>query len=228
MADASLVNADLVSTGKPLVTGSIFVSKVSSVKTGTASDLTIPKDATTALGDKFWCLGHIAKDSVSTSNELSTTSHEVWGGVQVLNTRDSFAETYSFTCVEYNKAVMSTIWGSGNVSGSDTEGLDVYHSPDGFDGYFCFVIMVVHSNGSLERIIIPKGKVTALDTTNYHDTELISYPITITALAGGFDDKPLATSRSISTAPGYLDTLTATVANTNAVSPVAKVDKETK
>lgn len=218
MAENKNLRPEYISTGKPLATGAIFFGPANAE--GTA---TLPADATTALPTGYKCVGHIAQNSVSTSNNLNTTSHLVWGGTEVLNTVDSFSKNFNFSCVETNETVMASVWGSANVKGDRETGMTVDYGPEGFDEVHVWVIMVVHQNGAVERIVIPKGKISGLDNTNYQDSDLVSYPLTIAALSGGFADKPTVTARSYISKPDALNDMISQAATLSSepVTPVS-------
>ena len=60
-----------VSTGKPNVTGAVYVGP----KTAT-----LPTDATTALPSSFVCLGYVSEDGVENANEMDVSDIKAWGG----------------------------------------------------------------------------------------------------------------------------------------------------
>lgn len=191
MPDTNNFHPEYISTGKPLATGAIFFGPENSE--GKAE---LPTNATTALGSQYKCVGHIAQNSVSTTNNLSATSHLVWGGLEVLNTVDSFSKSFGFSCVETNETVMKAVWGAEAVKGDRETGMTVDYGPDGFDEVHVWVIMLVHQNGAVERIVIPRGKISGLDNTSFQDSELVSYPIVVSALCGGFPENENVTARS--------------------------------
>lgn len=202
MNDTTNLHESYVSTGKPLSTGAIFVGPENA--DGTA---TLPTSADAKLGDGYACVGYIATDSVSRSEDVSTTSHMVWGGVEVLQSMDSYTQTYSWTCAETNETVLKMIYGDTNVSGTVEEGIKVHFGPDGYDKVRVYVILVVHANGSIEKLIIPRGKLKSVDTVNYGDSNLITFPMTVSALAGGIADNRKATSMSVISKPGLIDSV---------------------
>ena len=189
MPETSGNHQEYVSTGKPLATGAIF-------------RMTTPDGSTqhpwpSALTDLAAanCVGFISEDGVENGIETSTEDKKVWGGNIVMSALDEFKETYKFTMVETSPIVMKTLWGDSNVTGNDFTDMVVSHGPDGFNTVATYVIVTLYTDRALEMHVIPKGQLNALDGVNYNDTDLVGYPVTISALAGAYSDNPNATSR---------------------------------
>ena len=186
---------ELVSTGKPLATGAIFRM--------TTPDGTQSHPWPSSLSDLSAsdCVGFISEDGVENGIETSTEDKKVWGGNIVMSALDEFKETYKFTMVETSPNVMKAIWGDSNVAARTSGGtvgltdMTVDHTADAFQQVSCWVIVTLYMDTALEMHVIPKGQLSALDSVSYNDTDLIGYPATISALAGGYGDNPNATSR---------------------------------
>lgn len=208
MADTQNLNQGRVTTGKPysggvagLAAGAIFVGPENA-----EGKATLPTSATSALPDGYKCLGYITSDGVSNGFSVSTSEIKAWGGDTLLNPLESFAETYGFTCAELNEKVLKTVWGDGNVTGTDETGLTIDHGPEGFDAIRVFVVICAYQDGSVGLKVIPKGQLSNLDNITYQDTAVVGHAVTISALAGGFgDDAPRVTSREYKSKPGAIN-----------------------
>ncbi len=164
--------ASNVSASKPPVGGAL-----SRAATGT----TLPTDAVTALATGFVGLGYISDAGVTNARGLSATDIKAWGGDTVLTTQDSVEDTFSLTLIEAtNVDVLKAVYGASSVSGALSTGISV--SVNGSDqAYASWVIDMVLKGSTLKRIVIPSGKITAIEDITYEDSGAIGYGITITA-----------------------------------------------
>lgn len=189
-----------VTTGKPysggiegLAAGSIFVG---------AEGAELPTDPTKPLPDNYKCFGYISDAGVGNSIDSSSTEIKAWGGATILQSLDSFSESWNWTCSEINETVLDTVWG--NVTGSVAEGLSVDHGPAGFSRIRPYVIVTAYMDGSVAMHIIPRGQLTNVDAISYNDTDVVGHSVTIGANAGGFPDAPDVSSRMIKSKPGVI------------------------
>ncbi len=165
--------ASNVSASKPPVGGAL-----SRAVTGT----TLPTDATTALAAAFKGLGYISEDGVTNSRGLSVTDIKAWGGDTVLSAQDSVTDTFQMTLIEAtNIDVLKAVYGSGNVTGTFATGISVSANADEQEEA-SWVIDMVLKNSALKRVVIPCGKITAIEDITYADSSAIGYGITITAM----------------------------------------------
>lgn len=173
--------AGLVTTGKPKITGAVYVAPK-----GTAA----PTDATTSLSSTFVGLGYVSEDGLSNSNELNVSEIKAWGGVTVYRSLTDMTDEFSLTLIESeNLDVMKTIYGSANVTstatssilpigGYDTASIDVkVNDPE----EMVWVFELALRNGKKKRIVIPDGAITAREEITYNDSDAVGYGITVSA-----------------------------------------------
>lgn len=165
-----------VSTGKPGVTGAIYVAPL-----GT----TLPTDATTALASSnFTSLGYVSEDGLSNSASNDSTPIKSWGGATVEITEDNYTDTFTFTLLEsLNPDVLEAV--NGNVTGETLASgistvIGAYDRPEQV-----WVIDMVMRGGVAKRIVIPRGKITAVGEITYRRNQAVGYPVTLTALYDG-------------------------------------------
>lgn len=163
-------NAGNVSVGKPKIGGAIFVAPV-----GT----TLPTDALTALDGAFENLGFVSDAGLTNSNNAETETINAWGGTAVLSVQTSKEDTFNYTLIEaLNAVVLKHVYGDNNVSGTIASGLKVIANAE-VHAEHSIVIDMVLQGGVKKRIVIPKGKVTNVDTISYVDNEAIGYNTTL-------------------------------------------------
>lgn len=173
--------AGLVTTGKPKITGAVYVAPK-----GTEA----PTDATTSLSSAFVGLGYVSEDGLSNSNELNVSEIKAWGGVTVYRSLTDMTDEFSLTLIESeNLDVMKTIYGSANVTstatssilpigGYDTASIDVkVNDPE----EMVWVFELALRNGKKKRIVIPDGAITAREEITYNDSDAVGYGITVSA-----------------------------------------------
>ena len=175
MSDTNVVKN--VSAGKPNADGAIYRAPI-----GT----TLPTDASTALAAAFNPLGYVSEDGLTDSKTLETENIKSWGGVVVLTTQTERSDTFKLTLIEsLNADVLKTVHGDSNVSGALATGLTVRSNADELPASV-YVIELALREGAKKRIVIPNGKITELGDVTYVDNDVVGYPITISANAGGF------------------------------------------
>ena len=161
-----------VSTGKPNVTGAVYVAP----KTAT-----VPTDATTALGNDFTCLGYVSEDGVENANEIEINDIKEWGGNVVYSSITGMTDTFAFALIESENAdVLKAVYGDSNVTvGNDGEiSVDVkIETPE----EKIWVFELALRGGVAKRIVIPSGAVTAREAITYNASDAIAYGITVTA-----------------------------------------------
>lgn len=169
------------SVGKPKTTGGVYMAPL-----GTA----LPTDATTALNQAFVSLGYIAEGGVTNSNSPESEDYKAWGGDTVLSYQTGKNDTFAFGLIEsLNPDVLKAVYNSGNVTGTltGTSGITVKANAQDMEEHV-FVIEMIMRGGAFRRIVIPDGKITEIGDIVYSDTEIVSYPVTITAMAGADGD----------------------------------------
>jgi len=196
-------DATKVTASKPPVGGAL-----SRAPYGTA----LPTNATASLAAGFAGLGYISEDGLVNSNALATTDIKAWGGDTVLTTQDSKVDTFKCTLIEAMSAdVLKAIFGSGNVTGALATGLAVTVNAAEQEAASWVVDMVL-KNGALKRIVIPYGKITAIEDVTYSDSAAVGYGVTITAMPDTSGNTHYEYILYAGAASVTLDKLSATVA----------------
>lgn len=165
-------NTENVAVGKPKVGGAVFCAP-----TGT----TLPTDASTDLATAFVCVGYCGEDGVTNSNTPESEQIKAWGGDVVATPVTSREDTFQFKMLEVtNVDVLKAVYGSDNVTGTLAEGLTVKANNADRDELVWVIEMILQ--GSLKRVVIPKGSITELGDIVYKDDEVIGYEVTVSAL----------------------------------------------
>lgn len=166
-----------VTAGKPAAAGAIWWAPL-----GT----TLPTDASTALNVAFKCLGYVSEDGLTNSNSMESNQIRAWGGDTVLTLESNKTDTFTYTLLEVlNEEVLKSVYGPSNVSGALATGLTVRVNSDEIPAA-AYVVELAQRDGAIKRIVIPNAKMTALGDIVYQDNNPVGYPVTLTALAGGF------------------------------------------
>lgn len=173
---ATNVSADNVSTGAPKVGGAVFYAPV-----GTA----LPTDAKTALNEAFISVGYISEDGVTFSESRESQDFKEWGGSIVATQQTEKKDTVKFKMIEVlNQNALKAVYGTKNVTGDLTAGMEVDHTVDEPEELSWVFEMVMHG-GILKRTVIPKAKLTELGDINYKLEDLAGFEATLQALYTG-------------------------------------------
>lgn len=168
---SSLNNSSNVSAAKPNITGAIYRA---------ATNASLPTTADGELSG-FTCLGYISEDGITNSNSRESDEFKAWGGDTVLTSQTSYKDTFQFKLIEYlNSDVKETVYGEDNVSGALATGMTVQANSKELVSY-AWVIDMVMRDDTMNRIVIPNGKVSEVGDVVYSDSELTAYDITVTA-----------------------------------------------
>ena len=168
-----------VTTAKPKIGGAVY-----SAPLGTA----LPTDATTKLDDAFKALGYISEDGMTNSNSPESENIKAWGGVVVSSVQKEKTDTFKYMLIEaLNVEVLKEVYGPDNVSGDLSSGITIKANSKELP-HHCLVIETVLKGGVLKRIVIPSGKVTAIDEIPYKDGSVLGYGTTVTAFPNAADD----------------------------------------
>lgn len=169
---SSLNNSSNVTAAKPNITGAIYRG---------ALNTTLPTTADEALAAGFECLGYLNEDGITNSNTRESDSFKAWGGDTVLTSQTSYSDTFNFKLIEYlKKAVKETVFGETNVTGALATGMTVTANSKELTSY-AWVIDMIMRDDTLNRIVIPSGKVSEVGDITYSDSELVAYDVTVTA-----------------------------------------------
>ena len=162
-----------VTAAKPNISGA-----VSSAPLKTA----LPQNAKTALNEAFKTLGYISEDGLTNENSPESEEVKAWGGQTVLSSQTDKKDTFKFKLIEsLNVEVLKEVYGADNVTGTLTTGITVKTNANELPEHSLVIDMML-KNGSVKRIVIPRGKVSEIGEIGYKDGEPIGYELTITAL----------------------------------------------
>ncbi len=166
-------NKNNVTTGKPRVGGAAFIAPI-----GTA----LPADAVASLAAAFAGLGYCSEDGLKNNGAITTEKVKAWGGDVVMAPQTEKSDEFKVTLIEStNTTVLKTVFGDGNVSGSLANGLTVTANSLELEEHVWIFDMILRGN-ILKRVVIPSGKVTAVDEVTYDDKSAVAYALTIAAL----------------------------------------------
>lgn len=143
---------------------------------------TLPTDASSALAADFKDMGYISEDGITKSRSVDSEEIKEWGGTTVHVVQTSKEVTFAFSDIStLNVDVIKAVYGADNVSGTIATGLAVQETDDE-PIEASWVIDMVCLDGTLERTVIPRGKISELGDEVYKRDEAVAYEITLTAL----------------------------------------------
>ena len=143
---------------------------------------TLPEDATTALANDFKDQGYISEDGITKSRSFETQNIIEWGGTTVQVVQTSKDVTLAFKEIEtLNIEAIKAVYGEENVDGTIATGLTVIEN-DEEPVEAVWVVDIVCLDGTLERMVIPRGKISELGDEVYKRDEATGYDITLTCL----------------------------------------------
>lgn len=164
--------ATKVSTGKPKVTGAVYVAPRTA---------TIPTDATSALDDAFVCLGHVSEDGLENDNEMDISTIKAWGGVIVYRSLTELNDLFKLALIESkNIDVLKAVYGDSNVTVDASGNISVnVKAEDPQEKIWVFELAL---RGNLaKRIVVPDGAITSRESITYNDEDPIEYGIEVSA-----------------------------------------------
>lgn len=169
------VDSGNVSRGKPKTGGAVFRAPK-----GTA----LPTSAAATLAEAFESMGYISEDGVVNANSPESEVIRAWGGDVVMAYQTAREDTFQMTMIEASRAsVLESVYGADNVTGTSTSsGISVSVNANELDEYVYVIDTLLRGNVP-HRIVIPCGKVTEIGDITYADNALVSFDVTITALA---------------------------------------------
>ena len=179
--------AKTITAAKPRTTGVVFRAPLGTV---------LPTDATTALPATYKKLGKLSDDGFTNNYERSSEDIREMGGAIVLTVQTEVNDTFSFKLLDALDAdVLAAVYGASNVSGEidGNDGITVLaNSDEPEEGVW--VLDTIMRDGTLQRIIIPDGKISEMGETVYRRNEAVGYDITLTAL---YDETTGCTHKTI-------------------------------
>lgn len=162
-----------VTAGKPKIGGAVFRAPV---------DTDLPTDAKTALNQAFKALGYCSEDGLVNANSPSSNTVKAWGGDPVLNYQDAKNDTFKFKLIEaLNVEVLKAVYADDNVTGTLANGITVKANSKE-QQEMAWVFDLTLKGGVAKRIVVPRGKLTAVGDIVYVDNQPVGYEITISAV----------------------------------------------
>lgn len=162
-----------VTAGKPNTSGAVFTAP---------GGTSLPTNASATLNSAFKDMGFVSEDGVTKSTSISTTTIKEWGGAPVLVTQDEKIVSVKLKLIEYKrKDVHSFVHGSANVTEPSTGAITVKINAEDPGEQAIVIDMTLRGNIDY-RMVIPRGKITAIGDTVYKSNEAVAYDITITTM----------------------------------------------
>ena len=162
-----------VTAGKPNTSGAVFTAP---------GGTSLPTSASATLNSAFKDMGFVSEDGVTKSTSISTTTIKEWGGAPVLVTQDEKIISVKLKLIEYKrKDVHSFVHGSANVTEPSTGAITVKINAEDPGEQAIVIDMTLRGNIDY-RMVIPRGKITAIGDTVYKSNEAVAYDITITTM----------------------------------------------
>ena len=146
-----------------------------------ATTATLPTTAQGTLATDFKDLGYISDAGVTRTLSMESTDIKDWGGTTVLSIGTGKTEQFKFALIEADKLeAMKLVYTS---AAAETSG-DITAS-QGADNRtaHAFVIDMVLEGNKIQRIVIPNGKVASISDIVYVNNAVVSFELTITAMA---------------------------------------------
>ncbi len=150
-----------------------------------AEGSTLPTDAVVDIDKAFESWGYISEDGLEEGHSLSSNTVKDYGRAPVLVIHEGDEATVTFTPIEYtNPVVQKNLFGDANVTATGGK-LGSVTLTDEAKAVKAYVLEHVLSNGTIERDVIPRGIITAIDAVTYGASGAMGYKVTITPLADG-------------------------------------------
>ena len=164
--------AKYVSTGKPNISGAVFVAPM-----GTE----LPDDATTELSSAYTCLGFVSEDGLENQNELDSGEIKAWGGVTVYRPLNGLTDNFVLKLIESeNVDVLKTVYGDNNVTVDESGTIKIeIKAEEPQEKIWIFDLAL--RGGRAKRLIVPDGAITSRDAVTYNDSDAVAYGITVSA-----------------------------------------------
>lgn len=165
-----------VSVGKPRAAGGIYAGEPGEG---------VPTDATTELDSGLVNLGYVSEDGLVNGIETSTEDITAWGGDTVLTVRTSRSETFAWTFIQTNAAVLAEVYGPDNVEAGVGGSLTVLHNSLELPRRL-YVFEILMTGNRVKRIVVPNAQITEVGDVTYQDGEAIGYEVTLSAYPDEF------------------------------------------
>lgn len=163
-----------VTTGKPKISGAVFVGEISKV--------TIPENASDPLGEGYVCLGYVSEAGLSNSNDMDVSSIKEWGGAIIYRSLNELTDNFKLSLLESNSVeVLKAVYGDECVSEDDESGEISVDVKAGDPQEKVWVFELALRGNKMKRIVIPDGAITERDEITYNASDAIAYGVTISA-----------------------------------------------
>ena len=166
-------NVQNVSNAKGVAGGYVYVAP---------KGTTLPTDYSTSLSGSFKNLGFVSSNGIEPNEDMTITRFYDMNGDIVSTAMSERVETFKLTFIEVKEDVLSTLYGSANVSASSSV-ITAKHKGTGMLEYV-FVFELVLRDGRRWRRVLPAGQITGRKESNLVSSELFGYETEITANQG--------------------------------------------
>ncbi len=167
-------NTKNVLTGKPRVTGAVFVAPV-----GTP----LPTSTSDPLDPAFVCLGFVGEDGLVEANESSTEKITAWGGATVKVVRTESSVTHTLTLIESGRSdVLRTVYGDDNVvtvEATATEGTKHTVKVTSEQVPSKSWVYDMADAGNDIRLVCPEGQLKSLGEIEYVDAGVTGFEVEV-------------------------------------------------
>ena len=167
-----------VTTGKRRVDGGIYIAP---------ANTTLPTDAKTTLANTFVNVGYISEDGATNSRNRTVQDIKEWGGATVDSSTTEFKNEWKFKMIEsLNINALKLCFGDSNVTEASDK-ITTKINADELDERVVVIDTAVKGN-KLKRIVIPRGKITAIGDTVYKGSEAVAFDVTLSTYANASGD----------------------------------------
>lgn len=166
-------NAKNASIARPKIGGAVFAAPV-----GTA----LPDSATAELNDAFVCLGCLSEDGYSIETESDSEDLKDSDGDVMDVSSSKRTETVNMAFLEVmNPDVLKVVYGDDVAVDEATGAISFPHGKEPADrSYVCDSIL---KGNRIDRLVLPQGRISEMDTVAFKKGELKTLPVTIKAIS---------------------------------------------
>lgn len=163
-----------VGVAKPSADGCMYVAPI-----GTP----IPTNAIEPLDAAFKCVGYLSEDGFGENITRTSESKKAFGGDTVATSQNEYSETYTPTMIETNETSMKLAFGETNVTYDEKSGLHVVRNSKELEDHAVVFDLLVGAD-RVKRLAIERASVAEVGEVSNNGTDLLGYPITLSALPG--------------------------------------------
>lgn len=138
----------------------------------------LPTNATDPLDEAFKSLGFISEDGITNEEDTDTEEIKAYGGETVKRKQTSRSESYTFTPIETNAAVLAEQYGEDNVTVDGKGDIAVLHNAKEKPAR-SYVVETVLDAGKVSRDVVPAGRVTEVGEKKFADGEPLARELTV-------------------------------------------------